>query len=422
MRTPVRQRNAAWIVAGLAAMVSGARAGGQVQDRSAPVVCERPLPDASTHIPIDGRPIDVLTDATGCWIFVTVNRDSAPSGMQVLHRDSAAIRPVRFIELPGNPFGMRMHPNGTQVFVAAGDNVSVVDVVLATTLGREPVVGVIRDSSFAGAVMVNVTGDGSLLFVSQERAAAISVVDLTAGVNGARIVGAIPTGRAPIAVELSPDGKRLYATSQEAPASMNLPIDCRPQANRAAPPDHRAGAVLVIDVEKARTDPENATVSMVRAGCNPVRLVVTPKGDGIYVTARTDDAVLAFDTRLLETDPASAQVARVAVGTAPVGLALVGRSDALVVTSSNRFAGSDTDQQDLYVVEPAVGARVPVLAVAGRIPAGAFPRQLHLAADRRTLYATNFASRTLQVIDLSRVTVGSPSPGSTPIASISNNR
>jgi len=431
----------AWAVLGFGVLAASAPVRGQVQDRPAPVRCERPLPDPSAHIPIDGRPIDVLTDQSGCWVFVTVNRDSAPNGMLVLHRDDAAIRPVRFIELEGNPFGMRLHPNGQQVFVAGGDNVSVIDIALATYGGRQPVVGVIRDSTFAGAVMVNVTVDSSLMFVSLERANGIAVVDLRAwhpttqsmtgpigetevvdgrlaivdgaiqrpaGYVGALGLGHVPTGRAPIAVELSPDGRRLYATSQEAPPSMDLPVDCRPQADRGAPPDHRGGAVLVIDVDQARTDPAGSIVSMVRAGCNPVRLVVTPEGDRLYVTARTDDEVLAFDIRLLEADANRAQVARVTVGAAPVGLILVGRRDSLVATSSNRFAGADNDQQDLYLVGPG-GSRG--LSVVGRIPAGAFPRQLHLARDRHTLYVTNFASRTLQVIDLPRVLAGLRSPG-----------
>ncbi|MCG6955955.1 MAG: hypothetical protein LJF04_08180 [Gemmatimonadetes bacterium] len=41
-------------------------------------------------------------------------------------------------------------------------------------------------------------------------------------------------------------------------------------------------------------------------------------------------------------------------------------------------------------------------AVVGSIPAGAFPRELRLTADGRTLLVTNYASRTLEVVDLER--------------------
>jgi hypothetical protein len=42
-------------------------------------------------------------------------------------------------------------------------------------------------------------------------------------------------------------------------------------------------------------------------------------------------------------------------------------------------------------------------AVMGTIPAGAFPRELRVTADGRTLLLTNFASRSLQVVDLARL-------------------
>ncbi len=391
--------------------------------------CDTPLPDSVVVVPTGGRPVDVLTDPTGCLVFVTIAKDSGPSGILLLRRTMARFDSVRFIPIEGSPFGMRLSQDGTLVYVAAGDNVSIVDVVLATRLDQAPVVGIIRDGSFAGAVMVNVTSDGQFMFISQERAAAVSVVDLrsmrgsspvladcgsrdpgiiracgpvrASRLEGARIIGRIPTGRAPIAVELSADGRRLYVTSQEAPASLGWPVECRPQANRAAPPDHVAGAVLVVDVERATRDPAAAILATVKAGCNPVRLALAPNGQFAWVTARTDDQLLLFDTRRMEDAPAEGPQARVPVGTAPVGVAVIEHGARVVVTSSNRF-GPASDGQDLLVIQAAWANR-PEVAVRGRIRAGAFPRQLHLAPDGRTLYLTNFSSGTLQVMDLDRV-------------------
>ena len=42
-------------------------------------------------------------------------------------------------------------------------------------------------------------------------------------------------------------------------------------------------------------------------------------------------------------------------------------------------------------------------AVIGRIPAGAFPRELRVTADGKTLLVTNFNSRTLQLVDIARM-------------------
>ena len=55
--------------------------------------------------------------------------------------------------------------------------------------------------------------------------------------------------------------------------------------------------------------------------------------------------------------------------------------------------------------------KVPVAAfagaVVGSVSAGAFPRELRVTPDGRTLILTNFGSRTVQTIDLSRLP---PSP------------
>lgn len=393
------------LVLALGAGVAAPRASAQEPPRSAErLSCEAPFPDPIVHWAIDGRPVDVLSDRSGCFVFVTVGRDSGPSGVLVLHRNPPGLDSVRFIPVSGSPFGMRLSGDGKWIFVAAGDHVSIVDVAESTGDGRRPVIGVIRDSVFSGAVMANATPDGRLLFVSQERGAAISVFDLTgyrpADSASARFVGQIPTGRAPIALEFSPDGRRLFATAQEARPALNWPVECRPQANRGDPPDHVAGTVLVIDVARAAREPGAAVLATIKAGCNPVRLVLSPDGRRAYVTARTDDQLFVFDVDQMTADPSAAPLRRIPVGPAPVGVLATPDGHRVIVTSSNRFSGGANDRQELYVVNPA-GTGAP--AVIARVPAGAFPRQLHLAADGRTLYVTNFASQTLQVVDLARV-------------------
>jgi len=42
-------------------------------------------------------------------------------------------------------------------------------------------------------------------------------------------------------------------------------------------------------------------------------------------------------------------------------------------------------------------------AIIGSIPAGAFPREMRVTSDGRTLILTNFGSRTVQMIDLARI-------------------
>lgn len=383
--------------------------------------------------PLGGRPIDVVTDSAGCNVYVTVAKDSGShSGLLWLQRTPAGFTHRRYIALDGAPFGMHLSRDENRLYVAAGDRVLILDVPIIHFGGANPIVGDIRDSSFVGAVMVTATPDDSLLFVSLERAAAVGVVDLRGlrstatrvtgiaygrsarnpdgsvsiadygllrpvGLAGANIVGSIPTGRAPISVVLSPDARYLYATSQEAPPSLGYAIECRPQANRSAAPDHAAGVVYVIDVRQAQTDPARSIVGTTKAGCNPVRLALSPDGSRAFVTARTDDRLLVFETDALQRGNAT-RTASVSVGTAPVGVAVTTDLRRAIVANSNRFAGAPDESQDLSVIDMTV---TPPREV-GRIPAGSFPRQLHVARDGRTLYVTNFESRSLMAMDLGR--------------------
>src|SRR5262249_36058375 len=152
----------------------------------------------------------------------------------------------------------------------------------------------------AGSVYVNCTRDDGWLFVSDESARTITVIDLlrarSRGFGPDAIVGKIPVGRAPIALTFSPDERFLYTTSQLAGKDWGWSAACFPEGVTPRPPapTNPAGAVIVIDVDRAKRDPSNAVVARVPAGCNPVRLVLSRDGDVAFVTARGSDALLAF--------------------------------------------------------------------------------------------------------------------------------
>jgi len=157
-------------------------------------------------------------------------------------------------------------------------------------------------------------------------------------------------------------------------------------------------------VALARSNPARSVVRTVRAGCNPVRLVLSPDGTRAYVSARAENALLVFDARALAApgDTASPLLGRIPVGTAPVGVAVTPDGRRVLVTNSNRFGGNANDRQPVSVIDAArvgEGDRAKV----GEIPAGAFPRELRLHPDGRTLVLTNFASQTVQLLDLTRL-------------------
>jgi DNA-binding beta-propeller fold protein YncE len=205
---------------------------------------------------------------------------------------------VGFAELEGAPFGLVLTHDEKLLIVAAGTHVALLHVGRLLSGQGQPLVGMIRDSTFVGSIMVNVTADDRYVFVSQERTASIAVIDLanlkSAGSGAPAIVGSIPTGNAPISIELARDERYLYATSQTAPAAWGWPVLCPPQGNPKGAPDHRQGVVLVIDVARAKQNRDRRIANRRRrsggAGDDPGRSVpAAAASDGGWSYAAADE-------------------------------------------------------------------------------------------------------------------------------------
>jgi DNA-binding beta-propeller fold protein YncE len=179
----------------------------------------------------------------------------------------------------------------------------------------------------------------------------------------------------------------------------NWPKVCKPEGQdpSTAEATKPEGAIIVVDVERAKTDPVHSVVSRVPAGCSPVRITIAPSRDRIYVTARGSIAVLAFDTGKLASDPDHARLlAMTLVGPAPVPVAVADAGNLVIVGDSNRFDEDQSKAQalDVLTADP--------LQVVSQIQAGAFPREMKLSPDGNTLYITNSSSDSLEIIDLKR--------------------
>jgi hypothetical protein len=89
-----------------------------------------------------------------------------------------------------------------------------------------------------------------------------------------------------------PSFGRLYTTSQVAAKGWGWKAECIPEVeDPAATATEPQGAVLVIDEGRAKKDPAHAVVARVPAGCHPVRLAVSLRGDAAFVTSRKSNAV-----------------------------------------------------------------------------------------------------------------------------------
>lgn len=382
------------------------------QTRASSSQCNALPSSALTYVQLPGHPFGTVSTRDGCWLFVSVNTSNprSLSGVALLSRSAGQIKFKKLFPLGGEPTGMVMTHDGKLLIVADDNYVVFMDVDRMIRGAGDPILGYISDGDFPGSVYVNVTADDRFLFVSDEQIEAISVINLqkarAEGFNERAIVGKIPTGRAPIALTFSPDQKWLYTTSQIAPENYGWPVECKPEGAdpATARPRFPQGAIIVVDVAKAQTDPEHSVAAKIQAGCSPVRLAMTPDGGRVFVTARNSNALLGFDTSKFMTDAQHALVGTVPVGTSPVGVAIVNNGAQVIVTNSNRFSTNRTARQTLTVIDAArVGAGQS--AVLGNIAAGAFPREFGYSPDARTLFVANYNTDELEVLDVSRLPI-----------------
>ena len=372
--------------------------------------CNAAAPEPVSFVALPGHPFSTIAGKDGCWLFVSVTSANPRSanGVAMLRRAAGRITLEKVFPVEAGPTGMVMTHDGKLLIVADDEHVVFMDVMRMTSGKDDPILGYFSDGRNSGSVYANVTADDKFLFVSDENAQAITVINLekarAEGFKETAIVGKIPVGIAPIALTFSPDGKWLYTTSQLAPKSLNWPIACKPEGGdpATAKEQYAPGAIIVVDVARAQTDPANSIVANVPAGCSPVRLAISPSGDRVYVTARNSNALLAFDTNAMRSDVAHAQVGKVPVGSSPVGVAVVNDGKTVLVTNSNRFAKDQTARQTLTVIDAArVSEGQP--AITGSVPAGIFPREFGLSPDGKTLFVANYISSELEVIDLGRL-------------------
>ena len=369
-----------------------------------PVRCNAPNASPSLAVTLPSTPFSAIPSPDGCWVFVSLTGETN-KGIAVLKRGDGRLELSRVVPLESPPQAMAVTHDGKFLIAPAFNQIIFLDVQRLRTGAANPVLGAFSDEA-GGSGYADVTPDDKLLFVSEEAARSIAVIDLErARANGYQadaILGRIPTGNGPIALAISLDGKWLYSTSQIALPDWNWPKACKAQGTSSSTElINPEGAIILVDVERARIEPAHSVVARIPAGCHPVRMAISPRGDRLYVTARNNNAVLAFDAAKLRSDPENALVGTTQVGEAPVPVIVIDDGRKVVVGNSNRFARAGFPQT-LTVVDTARMAG-GAGAVLGTIPAGAFPRGLSMSSDGLTLFLTNAGSNSLQIIDLGRL-------------------
>jgi DNA-binding beta-propeller fold protein YncE len=343
-------------------------------------------------VPVPGQPFASVSTHDGRVLFVSVS--GAEGGVVVFRTVPKGLARIGFVPVrTHSALGMSLLADDSVLLVADGNGVALIDAAAAAKGERTDAVYV-DDGPNAGTTEVLAAPDGRTAFATDEYLATVSVLRIQrqpGGAPGAVRAGHIDVDRAPVGMALSPDGTTLYVTSEVAVRG-GATADAKGElVRRCGPRGVANGTLTAIDVARS------AVVARLAAGCSPVRTVVTADGATVWVSVRGDDRVVAFDAAKIRTDPTHAAVTQAQVGSAPVGIALLAHDTLLAVANSNRFdPGSSTSTASILRLGTPPSLR-------GSVATGSFPREFSLSPDGAVLYLTNFRSRTVELIDVTRL-------------------
>jgi DNA-binding beta-propeller fold protein YncE len=339
---------------------------------------------AAAHVsntPLAASPFGILISPDGGFVFVAVQ--TSPGRLGVLQRSGATAPNGFHIDFDAGeiPYGMALSRDGTTLAVALTDSVALMDVGATESDSASAMIGTVPTGGTQNPIDVAFSADGSTLFVALEYDREVGVVD----VASQTLTGSIPiAGDAVTGVAVSPDGTRLYVTTEEANEFI--------AANPMPATDQDVGSLTIVDAIAAQTNPAGSILGRVFVGRAPVRTVLSPDGTTAYTTLRGSNAVVALDTTKLLTQPSCALLSLTAVGASPVGLSLIHGGAGLMVANSDRFAMPVPNGTVMLL------ATAPTLTLVGQIGVGMFPREMD--ADATALFLSDFDSKELSGIDL----------------------
>lgn len=358
-----------------------------------------PAPSNGSMVDVPGHPFGVAVSSDGCWMFASLTDGKRHGSLAVLHAVGGVFVLERVVELAHAGMGDALTHDGTLLAVAEGADVEMFDVAGLEQAGGKALLGRLRDGRNTEAVYAVSSRGDRLLFVSEEMKARLAVYDLVKwrahDFRGTPLVGYVPTSLAPVGLALSPNGQWLYSTSEVARADADSARSCKPETRSERM--HPQGYLLRIDVAKAAIDPSASVAGGVQAGCNPVRVAVSPNGTYLWVTARDDGSVLRVNADDLVSGNRRATVASFRVGTSPIGVAVRPDGHQVWVALSDRFAaknGSGKGRQLTGLIGTDNVAATSVQIVSE--PVSGFPRELAFLPDGRTLVVGLFTGNRIE--------------------------
>ena len=225
------------------------------------------LSKPAVTVEVGAHPTHVVADTQGRAYVPLSGAD------EVAVVDLANASVVERIETGAYPHGLRLSPDGTELYVANVEDgsVSVIDTANLTEAARIPV--------GTAPVQVGFTPDGSRIYVSLRDENRVAVIDTATR----EVTGRIEVGPNPIQMIATPDGRQIYVANQ---------------GTEAAPND----TVSVIDTATGKV----AKTLKTAPGAHGVS--VSADGAFVFVTNIADDSVSVIDVARQEV-----------VGSVPVG-------------------------------------------------------------------------------------------------------
>jgi YVTN family beta-propeller protein len=258
--------------------------------------------------------------------------------------DISTSKAVATLAVGKRPRGIQKAPDGSAVYVAlsgsvpngpekgdkagkdekdasapdkSADGIGIIDPKTLTLIGKLP--------SGSDPENMAVSVDGSLIYISNEDAAEMSIIELA----GKRIQASYKVGEEPEGVGVSPDGKWVYVTceatntvhvfdvkAKKMVAKITVPgrprgVAFLPDSLRAYVTSETGGAISVVSL------PEHKVIKTLKPegeNVRPMGVAAAPDGTRIYVTTGHGGTVLAIDTKKNEV------VAKTEVGKRPWGV------------------------------------------------------------------------------------------------------
>ena len=302
--------------------------------------------------------------------------DEDGGNVVVISTSSDAV--IARIPVGKRPRGLRVSPDGTRLFVAlsglpkagpgadesklppadpSADGVGIVDLSALKFLrmipaGRDP-------------ELLDVTGDGKRLWVSNEDAAQASLVDIEAG----KVVRQVPVGKEPEGVGIHPGGKVVYVTNEADNSVSVLDIESGAQVAQIATGGRPRSVAFTGDglrafiacetthaltLVDARTHTRTGELDLPGDLVRPMGLALSPDGRTLYASGGRGKTV-----HVIGLDGAGPSVKNtiVDVGARPWGIGLTRKGDKLY--TANGSAG------DVSVIDTAAGSVSRHIAVGG---------------------------------------------------------